>query len=145
MSAHRRTSITHRLGPLPNECYTTASMRTHHRASIPHKLGPLPSEFYSMESTYECRHTLHKRVSSVEQISTAYKMSFLSSVRTDRRASIPHRLGPLLSECYSTVYTTECGYSPCESNIYKASLASKDHSHEQSVIPAILNRGYYRP
>ena len=25
------------------------------------------------------------------------------------------------------------------------SLASKDHSHEHSVIPAILRRGYYRP
>ena len=25
------------------------------------------------------------------------------------------------------------------------SLASKDHSHEQSVIPAILKRGYYHP
>ena len=25
------------------------------------------------------------------------------------------------------------------------SLASKDHSHEQSVIPSILKRGYYRP
>ena len=24
-------------------------------------------------------------------------------------------------------------------------LASKDHSHEHSVIPAILKRGYYRP
>ena len=25
------------------------------------------------------------------------------------------------------------------------SLASKDHSHEQSVIPTILKRGYYHP
>ena len=25
------------------------------------------------------------------------------------------------------------------------SLASKDHSHEHSVIPYILERGYYRP
>ena len=25
------------------------------------------------------------------------------------------------------------------------SLASKDHSHEHSVIPSILKRGYYRP
>ena len=122
MSTHRRTSIPHRLGLLPSECYTTASVRTHHRASIPHRLGPLPSKCYSMVSTYECRNTLHIRVISAEKISTAYKMSVQSSMRTHRRASIPHRLGPLLSECYSMISTKECGYSPCKSNIFKAIL-----------------------
>ena len=121
-----------------------ASVTTHHRTSIPIRLGPLPSECYYMVSTYECRHTLHTRVLSVENISNAYKMSVLSSVRTHCRASLPLRLGSLLSECYSTLSTIECGYSPCESNICRAIL-SKDHSHEQSVIPAILKRGYYRP
>ena len=93
MSTQHRTSIPHRLGPIPSECYTTTSIRTHHSASTPHRLGPLLSECYSMVSTYECRHTLHTRVSS------AYKMSILSLVRTHRRASRPLRLGPLLSEC----------------------------------------------
>ena len=118
MSAHRRTSIPLRLGPLPSECYTTASVRTHHRASIPQRLGPLPSECYSMTSTYE-----FTRVLSAEQISTAEKMSILSYVRRHCRASLPLRLGPLLSECYSMVSTNECGYSPCESNIYRAILS----------------------
>ena len=112
MSAHRRTSIPQRLGPLPSECYTITSVRNHHSESIPHRLGPLPSIFYSMVSTYECRNTLHTRVSSVEQISTTYKISLLSSVRTHCTTSIPLRLGPLLSECYSTISITKCGYSP---------------------------------
>ena len=73
MSAYRRTSIPLRLGPLSSECYNTTSMRTHHRESIPLRLGPIPSECYFMVSTYECRHTLHARVLSTEQISTAYK------------------------------------------------------------------------
>ena len=123
MRTHRRTSISPRLGPLSSECYTMVSVRIHHRESIPQRLGPLPSECYSMASTYECRHTLHRRVSSTEKISTAYKMSILSSVRTHRRESIPQRLVPLPIKCYYTPYTTECGYSPCESNIWKDILS----------------------
>ena len=71
-------------------------------------------------------------------------MSALFSMSTHHRESLPLRLGPLLSECYFTVSKNECGYSPYESNICKAIL-SKDHSHEQSVIPSILKRGYYHP
>ena len=120
---HRRTSIPLRLGPLPSECYTTSSMRTHHRASIPLRLGPLPIECYSMASTYECRHILHTRVFYVENISTTYKISVLSSTRTRRRESLLLRLGPLLRECYYTISITECVYSPYESNIYRAILS----------------------
>ena len=123
MSAHRITSIPHKLGTLPSECYTTSSVRNHHIASIPHRLGPLLSECYYMVSTYECRNTLHTRVLSVKQILTTYKMLILSFVTTHRRASIPHRLGPLLSECYSMVSRTECGYSPYESNICRSILS----------------------
>ena len=112
MSAQSRTSIPHKLGPLPSECYNTKFVRTHHREFIPHRLEPLLSKCYSMAYTYECRHTLHTRVSSTEQISTANKISVLSSMRTHHRASIPIRLGPLLSDCYSTLSITECGYSP---------------------------------
>ena len=119
---HHRTSLPQRLGPLPSECYTTTSMRTHHRSSIPLRLGPLQSKCYSLTSTYECRHTLHTRVYSAMQILTTYKMSVLSSVRTHCRASIPLSLGPLLSECYSKVSTSECGYSPCKSNIFMTIL-----------------------
>ena len=99
MLSQRRTSIPHKLGPIPSECHTTTSVRTHHRSSILVRLGTLPSEFYSLVSTYECRHTLHTRVLSTKKISTAYKMSVLSSVRNHRRASRPVRLVPLLSEC----------------------------------------------
>ena len=138
MLAHRRTSIPHRLGPLPSECYTTTFVRTHHRASIPHRLGPLPCKCYSMVSTYECRNTLHISVlfASRSRLHTKFQ--------SHHRALLPLRLGPLLSEFYSTISTNECGYSPCESHICRAILI-KDQSHEQFVIHSILKRGYYRP
>ena len=74
-------------------------------------------------------------------------MQDLSSIRTQHRTSSASKLGPLLSECYSTASTNECGYTlhvrvtsagPCS--------ASKDHCHEQSGISCktILKRGYYR-
>ena len=99
VNPHRRTSLPLRLGPLLSGCYTTTSVRTHDRASTPLRLGPLPSECYSMASTYECMHTLYTRVLSAKHISTAYKMSVLSSIRTHCRESRQLRLGPLLSEC----------------------------------------------
>ena len=119
---YRRTSFQLRLGSLPSECYTTTSVKTHHRESIPLRLGALLSECYSMVSTYECSHTLHTRISYREHILTSYKISIMSSVRTHHRESIPQRLGPLLSDCYSTMSSSKCGYYPCEINIRRAIL-----------------------
>ena len=72
----------------------------------------------------------------------------LSSVRTHRRASFVSNIGPLLSKSYSTTSTNECGYTlHARVTSTGPSLASKDHSWEQSVISCntILKRGYYHP
>ena len=75
-------------------------------------------------------------------------MQTLSFVRTHRRASSTSNLGPLLSECYSTTSTNECGYT-LHARVMSAgpSLASKDHSQEKIVIfyNTIFKRGYYHP
>ena len=58
-------------------------------------------------------------------------MQALSFVRTHHRASSASKLGPLLSECYTTVSTHTCKHTlPCKSIIYIADL-----DHIQNVGP----------
>ena len=80
-----------------------------------------------MTSTYEIRYFFRVRVTS----STAY----LTSVRTHCRASSALRLGILIRKHYSTTSTYECRYTLHERIMpVVPSLASKEHSQEQSVI-----------
>ena len=129
---HLRVGILFQERVLSAEQISTAYiMSTHCRTSIPHRLGPLPSECYSMVSTYECRNILHTRVFYAEKILNIYKMLVLSSTRTHCRPSIPLRLGPLLSECYTTISTLTCRHTlPCKSIVYREYL-----DHIQTVGP----------
>ena len=64
---------------------------------------------------------------------------------THHKESIPQMLGPLPSKCYSTYPQMNVGTLHVRVTSGGLSLASKEHSHEQSVVPAILKRGYYHP
>ena len=58
-------------------------------------------------------------------------MSALSSLRTHHISSMPLRLGPLLSECYTKVSTLSCRHTlPCKSIVWRADL-----DHIQNVNP----------
>ena len=64
-----------------------------------------------------------------------------SSVRTHRRPSIPLRLGPLPSECYTTVSTLTCRYTlPCNIILFWAYLNRRQNvdPHFRTSIPLRL-------
>ena len=73
----------------------------------------------------------HVRVFFAKQISTAY--TILAHCRT----SIPHRLGPLTSECYTMVSTLMCRYTlPCKSIVCRADIdAFKMLAQTRTSIP----------
>ena len=68
-------------------------------------------------------------------------MQALSSVRTHFRPSIPLRLGPFLSECYTTVSTLTCRYTlPCKSIVCRSDLVRIQNfiPHRRKSIPLRL-------
>ena len=115
---HSRVCILYQVRVLSAEQISIAyTMSAHRRTSIPHRLGPLPSECYSMASTYECRHTLHTRVLFAEQISTSVKMP--AQCRTSipyRLGPLPSECYTTVSTltCMNTL--------PCKSIVYRADL-----------------------
>ena len=68
-------------------------------------------------------------------------MHSLSSVRTHHRPSIPLRLGPILSKCYTMISTLTCRHTlPCKSIVYREDLDRIQNvgPHHRTSLPQRL-------